>query len=89
MLFAIYCFLSKRAKTKYIQEENGKESGATDSITTVESLQFNLATIEAATEGFSVNHKLGEGGFGVVYVVKDEFSLIVYFSFCEILLIEM
>ncbi|KAG6641585.1 cysteine-rich receptor-like protein kinase 10 isoform X3 [Carya illinoinensis] len=68
VLFAIYCFLSKRAKTKYIQEENGKESGAMDNITTVESLQFNLATIEAATEGFSVYHKLGEGGFGVVYV---------------------
>lgn len=35
----------------------------------MESLQFDLATIEAATNQFSVNNRLGEGGFGVVYKV--------------------
>ncbi|KAL5579063.1 hypothetical protein UlMin_011505 [Ulmus minor] len=36
-------------------------------ITTMESLQFDLSTIEAATNNFSDENKLGEGGFGLVY----------------------
>ena len=40
-----------------------------DDITTIESLQFDLATIEAATNKFSADNKLGEGGFGEVYKV--------------------
>jgi predicted Ser/Thr protein kinase len=39
-------------------------------MTTVESSQFDLATIEAATNKFSDDNKLGEGGFGVVYKVS-------------------
>jgi hypothetical protein len=39
-------------------------------MTTVESLQFDFATIEAATNKFSGDNKLGEGGFGVVYKVS-------------------
>ncbi|XP_059443150.1 cysteine-rich receptor-like protein kinase 10 [Corylus avellana] len=59
-----YCFLTRRARKKYnaVQEEN-----AANDITTVESLQFDLATIETATNMFSDDNKLGEGGFGVVY----------------------
>lgn len=30
---------------------------------------FNLRTIIAATDNFSVNNKLGRGGFGLVYKV--------------------
>jgi len=30
---------------------------------------FDLETIAAATDGFSINNKLGEGGFGPVYKV--------------------
>jgi hypothetical protein len=30
---------------------------------------FDLGTIAAATDGFSINNKLGEGGFGPVYKV--------------------
>lgn len=37
----------------------------------VESLQFDFATIEAATNNFSENNKLGKGGFGDVYKVRD------------------
>jgi hypothetical protein len=38
---------------------------------TVESLQFDFATIEAATNKFSDDRsKLGEGGFGAVYKVS-------------------
>ncbi|KAF5182707.1 Cysteine-rich receptor-like protein kinase [Thalictrum thalictroides] len=41
-----------------------------DDISTVESLQFNFATVEAATDNFSDDNKLGEGGFGAVYKGK-------------------
>ncbi|KAE8077903.1 hypothetical protein FH972_016421 [Carpinus fangiana] len=64
MLFVMgYCFLRRRArkKNKAIQE------GGANDITTLESLQFGLATIEAATNNFSDDNKLGEGGFGAVY----------------------
>ncbi|KAB1206632.1 Cysteine-rich receptor-like protein kinase 25 [Morella rubra] len=65
LFVVVFCFLSKRARKKYnaLQEEN---AGSTD-LPTVESLQFDLATIEAATKNFSDNQILGEGGFGVVY----------------------
>lgn len=33
------------------------------------SLQFNLATIQDATRNFSIENKIGEGGFGEVYKV--------------------
>jgi hypothetical protein len=42
---------------------------AVDEIISVESLQFNFATIRVATENFSDANKLGQGGFGVVYKV--------------------
>ncbi|EXB50923.1 Cysteine-rich receptor-like protein kinase 25 [Morus notabilis] len=43
-------------------------------ITTIESLQFDLATIESATNKFSAENKLGEGGFGEVFkgILHDE-----------------
>lgn len=37
--------------------------------TTPESLQFDFATVQAATDNFSADNKLGEGGFGEVYKV--------------------
>ncbi|MCI42808.1 cysteine-rich receptor-like protein kinase, partial [Trifolium medium] len=36
-------------------------------ISTVESLRFDLSTLEEATNKFSDANKLGEGGFGEVY----------------------
>ena len=36
-----------------------------------ESLQFDIGTIRAATENFSEAKKLGQGGFGVVYKVRN------------------
>ena len=39
-------------------------------ITNVESLQFDLDIVEAATNKFSEDNKIGEGGFGAVYMVK-------------------
>lgn len=40
-----------------------------DEITTIESLQFDFAAVEAATNKFALDWKLGEGGFGEVYKV--------------------
>ena len=40
-----------------------------EDIIALESLQFDLATIKAATCNFSWDNKLGEGGFGEVYKV--------------------
>jgi len=42
-----------------------------DGISTVESLQFSFGTIEAATNSFSADNKLGEGGFGEVFKVRN------------------
>ncbi|TYG65491.1 hypothetical protein ES288_D06G189900v1 [Gossypium darwinii] len=62
---ALICILTRKSK-KYdaMEQENGNE------ITTMESLQFDFSTIEAATNKFSVDNKLGEGGFGPVYKGK-------------------
>ncbi|KVH88329.1 Concanavalin A-like lectin/glucanase, subgroup [Cynara cardunculus var. scolymus] len=48
--------------------------GDTDEITTIKSLQYSFGVIRAATNDFSKNNKLGEGGFGVVYkgTLQDE-----------------
>ncbi|XP_042941931.1 cysteine-rich receptor-like protein kinase 10 [Carya illinoinensis] len=65
VLFLVgFCFSRRRAMKKYnmVSEENvGNE------IKTIESLQFDWDTIEAATNKFSDDNKTGEGGFGVVY----------------------
>ncbi|KAF3451653.1 hypothetical protein FNV43_RR07749 [Rhamnella rubrinervis] len=58
------CFIVRRAKSK---QNSRRQENAEDDITTVASLQFGLSTIEAATNKFSINNKLGEGGFGEVY----------------------
>ncbi|XP_021293796.1 cysteine-rich receptor-like protein kinase 25 isoform X5 [Herrania umbratica] len=67
VLFAAgFCLLTrKRKKYDAVEQEN-----AANEISTVESLQFDFATIEAATNKFSVDNKLGEGGFGPVYKGK-------------------
>ncbi|RDY00326.1 putative cysteine-rich receptor-like protein kinase 31, partial [Mucuna pruriens] len=45
----------------YLEEAIGHESVA------LEPLQFNLAVIEAATNNFSNENRIGKGGFGEVY----------------------
>ncbi|KAI3495233.1 hypothetical protein L1887_37473 [Cichorium endivia] len=43
------------------------EHGDIGEISTAKSLQYSFGIIRAATDNFSNNNKLGEGGFGVVY----------------------
>ncbi|KAJ0039873.1 hypothetical protein Pint_26810 [Pistacia integerrima] len=60
-LVAFTCVLViQRRKTK-------QETRNVDEIDNVESLQFDFSTIRAATNDFSNDTKLGQGGFGVVY----------------------
>ncbi|KAL6282135.1 hypothetical protein ACE6H2_013064 [Prunus campanulata] len=60
------CFFRRRARKKYNVKQ---KQNVGSEISSVESLQFDLHTIEAATENFSDQNKLGEGGFGEVYKV--------------------
>ncbi|BAT94001.1 hypothetical protein VIGAN_08056600 [Vigna angularis var. angularis] len=58
-------FLRKRASYKY-NNSFGQDS-IVEGLSDGDSLQFDLATIEAATNRFSDENKIGKGGFGVVY----------------------
>ncbi|XP_028776250.1 cysteine-rich receptor-like protein kinase 10 [Neltuma alba] len=63
-------FLLGRSRKSYkttLSEHFGKETGA------LESLQFSLATLEVATDKFSHQNRIGQGGFGEVYkgVLRD------------------
>ncbi|KAL5578988.1 hypothetical protein UlMin_011430 [Ulmus minor] len=65
-----YCLFIRKGKKKYDhvnQNQKNIDQNVTDNITTTESLQFDFATMEAATNKFFDDNKLGEGGFGEVY----------------------
>ncbi|XP_041028267.1 cysteine-rich receptor-like protein kinase 10 isoform X1 [Juglans microcarpa x Juglans regia] len=64
LFFVAYCFIRRRARKKY---NTLPEEKAEVEIATVESLQFDLDILETATNKFSEDNKLGEGGFGPVY----------------------
>ncbi|XP_028788543.1 cysteine-rich receptor-like protein kinase 25 [Neltuma alba] len=66
LLFLLLCWLgTRRASKKHIlvppAEENDVE------ISSVEHVQFDLETVRLATNNFSHENKLGEGGFGEVF----------------------
>ncbi|CAI9773316.1 unnamed protein product [Fraxinus pennsylvanica] len=65
VLFFIGCFFFLKWKKPYdaVSEENDEGN----EISSVESLQFDLNTIALATNNFSAENKIGEGGFGSVY----------------------
>ncbi|XP_027928645.1 putative receptor-like protein kinase At4g00960 [Vigna unguiculata] len=52
---------SKKSIKSLLRENFGNES------VTLEPLQFNLATLKAATNNFSDENRIGKGGFGEVY----------------------
>ncbi|KAL1201615.1 Cysteine-rich receptor-like protein kinase 15 [Cardamine amara subsp. amara] len=63
LFIAGYCFLAKRAKKTF----NAAPAFDGDDITTIDSLQLDYRTIQAATNNYSENNKIGQGGFGEVY----------------------
>ncbi|KAL3740529.1 hypothetical protein ACJRO7_021761 [Eucalyptus globulus] len=50
------------------QPRESVEGEVVHEISTVESLQFDFSIIRAATDNFSDSRKLGQGGFGAVYM---------------------
>ncbi|KAF8030083.1 hypothetical protein BT93_E2492 [Corymbia citriodora subsp. variegata] len=50
------------------KQPSQRVEGEVDEISTAKSLQFDLETIKAATDNFSDSKKLGQGGFGAVYM---------------------
>ncbi|KAI6704447.1 hypothetical protein NL676_007409 [Syzygium grande] len=66
VLLLLACLIRRRKATKTYEVVQGYQSGIID-ITNAESLQYDLATIQAATDNFSHKNKLGEGGFGEVF----------------------
>ncbi|XP_045815187.1 putative receptor-like protein kinase At4g00960 [Trifolium pratense] len=66
ILFLGCYYFKRRSKMKKRLMPNLMENFG-DEIPTLESLQFNLATLEAATNQFSFQNKIGSGGFGQVY----------------------
>ncbi|KAK3188246.1 hypothetical protein Dsin_027807 [Dipteronia sinensis] len=70
LFVACYCFLTRRARKKYNLVPDEIESNlmfvcvaGNDLTSTIEALQFDFGTIKVATNGFSTDNKLGEGGF--------------------------
>jgi hypothetical protein len=55
--------------TKRNQEKEYDNGGRKEDI---ELPVFDLTTLANVTDNFSINNKLGEGGFGPVYKVKKE-----------------
>ncbi|XP_027171869.1 cysteine-rich receptor-like protein kinase 25 [Coffea eugenioides] len=67
IVMAFRIFLKRRSGKRYAAMA---QQGATDGVAeilTAESLQYSLTEIQIATNNFSVDNKIGEGGFGRVY----------------------
>ncbi|XP_024037994.1 G-type lectin S-receptor-like serine/threonine-protein kinase At4g27290 [Citrus clementina] len=65
ILCLLLCMARKKAKNKGYRRRVDQENQ--DQIEDLELPLFELATIANATDNFSINNKLGEGGFGRVY----------------------
>ncbi|KAH0770691.1 hypothetical protein KY290_014672 [Solanum tuberosum] len=66
-IVCIPVILMKRRRKKLVNKREGIRDDDTSS---AESLQYEFSTIRAATDNFSNDNKLGQGGFGPVYKGK-------------------
>ncbi|KQK13771.1 hypothetical protein BRADI_1g12377v3 [Brachypodium distachyon] len=68
LLVIAFCVLSKRNRKphRHVQIASA-DNGNGDEMMSSESLLYDLSTLQAATDNFSEDNKLGEGGFGPVY----------------------
>ena len=55
-------------------------------ISVVESLHYDFHTIRVATNDFSENKKLGQGGFGSVYKVSGKHTTLI--TMCQMTILE-
>uniref|UniRef100_A0A803L6H5 Protein kinase domain-containing protein n=2 Tax=Chenopodium quinoa TaxID=63459 RepID=A0A803L6H5_CHEQI len=62
IVIALKCRKGKKKAEGYVPP-----APADDQIVTVESLQYEWEALKAATKNFSDDHKIGQGGFGIVY----------------------
>ncbi|GAB2212699.1 hypothetical protein Droror1_Dr00020680 [Drosera rotundifolia] len=66
----IFCIMtSKKGKTNKKYNELAAPNGDME-FTTIDSLQYDFGTLQAATNNFSDENKIGEGGFGSVYKIS-------------------
>ncbi|KAF8030044.1 hypothetical protein BT93_E2463 [Corymbia citriodora subsp. variegata] len=66
LVIAVVMLLIVKRKKK--QPRQRVEGEVVDEISMAESLQFDFGTISVATDNFSNSKKLGQGGFGAVYM---------------------
>ncbi|XP_027179213.1 cysteine-rich receptor-like protein kinase 10 [Coffea eugenioides] len=64
VLFIMGFCIARRSKKTH--DAISETTGATE-ILTIESLQYKLSEIQAATNNFAIGNRVGEGGFGPVY----------------------
>ncbi|KAJ0454365.1 putative protein kinase RLK-Pelle-DLSV family [Helianthus annuus] len=71
VVFFVCVFMRRKRKHEARQPDSlVYEEGDANEISTAESLQYSFGIIKAATNDFSENNKLGQGGFGLVYKGK-------------------
>ncbi|KAK4259793.1 hypothetical protein QN277_006087 [Acacia crassicarpa] len=63
-IVGLCCLLKKRIRNKF---DSDLERKYASQFSKLDSLQYEFATLEAATDKFSEYNKLGEGGYGPVY----------------------
>ncbi|XP_074267393.1 cysteine-rich receptor-like protein kinase 15 [Silene latifolia] len=63
LLAITFYFIIRRCKSKKIDDDTHE----TEDLVTRESLLYTMETLQTATNGFSNENKLGQGGFGTVY----------------------
>uniref|UniRef100_A0A0E0LLP5 Serine/threonine-protein kinase n=1 Tax=Oryza punctata TaxID=4537 RepID=A0A0E0LLP5_ORYPU len=62
LILSVFAFLRFRRRTKVTETDHPLRK-----ITRAQCLIFDLPALQEATENFSENNKLGEGGYGIVY----------------------
>lgn len=67
VLMGIVVCLVRRNRRRTKRSSEAVYASVSDNFTNEESLQYSLATLQAATDNFSDDNLLGEGGFGGVY----------------------
>ncbi|CAM0906162.1 unnamed protein product [Alopecurus aequalis] len=63
----LICLCVWRKKNKTARKASVSHPTNPEEIQSIDSLILDLSTLRAATDNFDESHKLGEGGFGVVY----------------------